>query len=129
MPYHSVRITPVDLTSKRSTYEIGTRWSKFDKKDHTGEAYTLASEGHKILRWDSNDAVVPGDIIEATDWPYAAEMNAAREEQQDAFITQYIENRANRTPEQIAEENFEMRAAFGPGETVVNVLTGERTKL
>lgn len=27
------------------------------------------------------------------------------------------------------EEMFEMRAAFGPGTTVVNVLTGKRTKL
>ena len=40
-------------------------------------------------------------------------------------VAQYIEAQKNRTPEQIAEERFEARAAFGPGEKMVNVLTGE----
>ena len=31
------------------------------------------------------------------------------------------------TPEEIAEERFEMRAALGPGVEVVNIVTGERT--
>ena len=30
-------------------------------------------------------------------------------------------SQANRTPEEINEEMFEMRAAFGPGQKVVNV--------
>lgn len=44
-------------------------------------------------------------------------------------IEDYKEARAARTAEQIAEERFEMLAAFGEGETVVNILTGETTKL
>lgn len=44
-------------------------------------------------------------------------------------IKQYIENQAKRTQEQRDEELFEMRAAFGEGETVVNIFTGEVTKL
>jgi hypothetical protein len=35
-----------------------------------------------------------------------------------------LSRRANSTFEQIAEEQFEMRAAFGPGETVINLFTG-----
>ena len=50
-------------------------------------------------------------------------------EETDRFIEEWKKNRANRSAEEIAEERYEMRAAFGPGETVVNVLTGERTKL
>jgi len=50
-------------------------------------------------------------------------------EETDRFIEEYKKNRANRSAEEIAEERYEMRAAFGPGETVVNVLTGERTEL
>lgn len=42
-------------------------------------------------------------------------------------IAQYRKAQANRTPEQIAEHQYELRAAFGPGETVVNMLTGETT--
>lgn len=45
------------------------------------------------------------------------------------FLADYRAAQAARTPEQIAEERAEMRAAFGPGETVVNVLTGARTTL
>ena len=44
------------------------------------------------------------------------------------FFAEYKENQANRSDEQRAEEAFEMRAAFGPGETVVNVITGETTR-
>jgi hypothetical protein len=38
----------------------------------------------------------------------------------------HINDLANRTNEQIAEEDFELRAAFGEGETVLNVITGKR---
>jgi hypothetical protein len=40
-------------------------------------------------------------------------------------IDQYNEVHANRNPKQIAEEQFEMRAPFGAGETVDNLFTGE----
>jgi hypothetical protein len=43
----------------------------------------------------------------------------------DAFLMHYIESRKNRSAEQRREEMFEMRAAFGPGERVVDALTGE----
>tara|TARA_R110000765_G_scaffold176337_2_gene281441 strand:+ start:50 stop:472 length:423 start_codon:yes stop_codon:yes gene_type:complete len=43
-------------------------------------------------------------------------------------MEQYTQTQANRTPEEINEEMFEMRAAFGPGEKVVNVITGVVTR-
>ena len=51
---------------------------------------------------------------------------AAREVSNKLAIEAYIKAQANRTPEQIAEERFEARAAVGPGEKIVNVFTGER---
>jgi hypothetical protein len=45
----------------------------------------------------------------------------------DCFLAQYRAAQAARTPEQIAEHAYELRAAFGAGETVVNVITGERS--
>ena len=45
--------------------------------------------------------------------------------QNKEFFVKYAEAQKNRTPEQIEEERFEMRAAFGPGETVVNIVTDE----
>ena len=44
------------------------------------------------------------------------------------FIEAYRRAQSLRTPEQLAEQQFEMRAAFGPDVDVVNVITGERTR-
>jgi hypothetical protein len=50
----------------------------------------------------------------------------ARDVYTEKSIAEYIEAQKNRSAEQIAEERFEARAAYGPGETVVNIITGER---
>ena len=49
----------------------------------------------------------------------------ARDVSNKKAIAAYIKAQANRTEEQIAEERFEARAAFGAGEKVVNIFTGE----
>ena len=49
----------------------------------------------------------------------------AKSTQDRAAIFDYIKAQANRTEEQIAEERFEARAAFGPGEKITNIFTGE----
>jgi hypothetical protein len=94
---------------------------------HPSLAYTLKSEDYKIIRWASNDAVVPNDIMEKLEWPHKEAMKTARAKQTQAAINSYIESQSNRTPDQLAEEAYEMRAAFGKGVKVVNVFTGERT--
>jgi len=53
----------------------------------------------------------------------------ARKGHLDETVAQYREARAAMTPEQRAEEIAEMRASFGPGGKVVNVITGEITQL
>jgi hypothetical protein len=53
----------------------------------------------------------------------------AREVNDARCIAAYIEGRKNMSEEAKAEELFEMRAAFGEGEKVVNMLTGEVTYL
>ncbi len=50
----------------------------------------------------------------------------AREVHTTAFLKEYRVAQLNRTAEQIAEERWEARAAFGPGETIVNMITGEK---
>jgi len=49
----------------------------------------------------------------------------AKSAQDRAAITEYIKAQSNRTEEQLAEERFEARAAFGPGEKITNIFTGE----
>ena len=41
-------------------------------------------------------------------------------------LAEYTVAQKNRTAEQIQEERWEARAAFGPGETIVNMITGEQ---
>lgn len=84
-----------------------------------------------IVFWKSNDRSPFEDML--TDFMEAGFISqenvdltvAAKKEQDRAAIAGYIVAQANRSEEQKAEELFEMRAAFGPGEKVVNIFTGE----
>ena len=85
-------------------------------------------DANGIFRWKSNNAVVPTSILEdAEAAPEVIKANkAARDKELDAFVAE-LRSRPPRQPSD--EEMFEMRAAFGRGATVVNVLTGQTIKL
>lgn len=95
--------------------------------DFNTDSYFDAENG--VYRWKSNDQIPFDDMLEENGIPadVRAKCVEVRDAELSAFVAEYKKARANRTPEQIAEEEFEMRAAFGPGERVVNVLTGETT--
>ena len=88
-----------------------------------------------VCRWKVNGNCVPTDILEfyceagVITPEVLHDTESAALKDMEAFIEQYKEARANRSPEEIAEERAEMRAAFGPGEWVLNVFTGEVTEL
>jgi hypothetical protein len=85
-----------------------------------------------VGRWTPKGNFLPMDIARFAQYlGYDIDLEkheAEKDAHTAAFLEEYIENQKNRTPEQIAEERFELLAAFGPGETVVNVITGERTQ-
>ena len=90
----------------------------------TSDAYT---DNGLVWRWVSNNAVCPLDAAAEYGIPVdAAAQAAARDAELTAFVASYKAARKNRRPS--AEERFELRAAFGRGRTVVNILTGERTR-
>lgn len=88
-----------------------------------------------IVRWDTNDRVPPGDCVAeiAAAFPDlaidVAACTAQRAQESLEAMREYREARAHRSDAQRAEESAEMRAAFGPGSTVVDVITGERFKI
>ena len=128
MPYHQVGlkiVPPTDPNADRIFWELSTQWSQYSAST-VGTAYTDISDDYKIIRWASNDNVIPSDIMDGIIWPHKAAMDVERNVQTRAVLDGYIEAQANRTPEQIAEEDFEMRAAFGEGTSVFNVITGTR---
>ena len=79
--------------------------------------------------WNSNGNYLPADcaeILSHTDFPFSLEETAkARKAQNEAFLETYRKNYKGSSE----EEKAEMRAAFGTGATVVNVITGQRTRL
>ena len=50
----------------------------------------------------------------------------ARDEYVERSLAEYRVAQSQRSAEQIREERLEALAAYGPGETVVNIITGER---
>lgn len=82
------------------------------------------------LRWKSNDRVPMEDMLGfwvelgLIDEDTKKLSNLAREEEDKEFLSRYRAQQANR--QVTAEEAYEMRAAFGPGVNVVDVITGRK---
>lgn len=77
---------------------------------------------HRPLMADAMAELLDAGLCTESDVDATA---AAREVSNKLAIAAYIKSQNNRTEEQIREERFEARAAFGPGEKIVNVFTGE----
>jgi hypothetical protein len=100
---------------------------RLDKEFETNT--TVDSEG--VVRWKSNNSVPPKEVLEF--WKHQnkefnyKKSNEVEEKETEKFIQEYRESRKNYVPSE--EEMFEMRAAFGPGEQVVDIITGQKIKL
>lgn len=85
---------------------------------------------HGELRWNSNDSCPMKDMLdEMLQAGLISEQTAnitleCRAKDTEEFIRAYAAEMA--AQEASTEEEYEMRAAFGAGATVVNVLTGKR---
>ena len=107
------------------TIRTFTQTDSLTRQSFTSNAYT--EDGGRTWRWESNGSYCPLDAAASYGIPVdVAAQAAAREAELAAFAADYRAARKNRRPS--AEERFELRAAFGRGRTVVNVLTGERTR-
>lgn len=100
-----------------------------DKLTRDFETEAFVKDG--VVRWNSNKRIPPIEILDfwkyiGLDFDYEKSLKIQNEE--DAiFIAQYKESMKNYKPSE--EEIFEMRAAFGAGEKVVNIITGQMIQL
>ena len=119
----------------RFEQEISGALGAFWKKNAEGEVKRLLDKADDIeveadgaAKWKTNGSYLPSEVIEKLAYggfEFSPEATRAkREEQTTAFLRDYRKN--HRTTE---EEKNEMRAAFGPGQTVINIITGERIAL
>ena len=79
-----------------------------------------------VARWNSNNRCVPIDCLEKYNIPVNPFVQKiAIDKETNEFLAEYRKN-----PPVYDEETLcEMRATFGPGATVVNVITGKKIKL
>lgn len=110
---------------------LGEFWRKNAEKE-IAEMQAKADNGEIILdeqggaMWAKVKRYLPSDCAEKlshTTFTFSLE---ATEAGRDAQIASFLANYTHRTTE---EERIEMRAAFGTGTTVVNILSGERIRL
>ena len=115
---------------------LGSYWAenakkeirKMEERQITGEIF-FGADG--VVRWTSNNPVMPKDCREILSHTVYRDLfnedasRAAEEAETTAFLEAYRKN--YKGPGE--EEKVEMRAAFGTGATVVDVITGERIRL
>ena len=115
---------------------LGSYWAenakkeirKMEERQINGEIF-FGADG--VVRWTSNNRVMPRDCREILSHTvyrdlYSEEASRAAEEAETAtFLESYRKN--CKGPGE--EEKAEMRAAFGAGTTVVDIITGERIRL
>ncbi len=93
------------------------------KLKNPAEVYNRAG----VLYWKSNDHPVPASVFKDAFLVASPAQVKAEGLATEAFLNDYRKVMADHEPS--GEELYEMRAAFGAGETVVNVITGKVTKL
>ena len=109
-------------------YEVTYENARYCQSARTSEATLTDVGGHATLLWNSSGNAIPTDIMEGSNWTEEAiaEHAAGKSIKSREAISRYIAARKNMSAEAREEEAYERRANFEPGETVVNVLTGER---
>ena len=101
---------------------------KMEESQMNGEIF-FGADG--VVRWTSNNRVMPKDCREILSHTAYRDLfseeasRAAEDAETAAFLESYRKNYTGPSE----EEKAEMRAAFGTGSTVVDVITGKRIRL
>jgi hypothetical protein len=100
------------------------KWNAGEVKTQDGACGWLMADGEfRPLMSDAMQELKDAGLVDQTTVTRTA---VARDIHTTAFLKEYTVAQKNRSAEQIREERWEARAAYGPGETVVNIITGEQ---
>ena len=115
------------------TGQLGEFWKKHAKEEVT-KAVVKANESAIIeedgaIKWKINGNYIPDDFCEKLEYAgynFSREATRrAREKQDKKFIEEYKKNQSEPTEEELEE----MRAVFGKGKTIVDVISGREIRL
>lgn len=114
------------------TGQLGAFWIRSAQEEACAareKFYKDAYVEDNVVRWKSNGRIPHDDMLEKMEYMGCEfdriKSNEVRD-QEDAAALAKLRNQKSRHS---AEELHEMRAAFGTGATVVNILTGEKIHL
>lgn len=99
---------------------------KLQEKADNGE---ILVDENGAASWKSNGRALPSDCAEKLSWTtldFSIEATAAKRDEETA---RSLESYRRSYMGPAAEERMEMKAAFGKGTTVVDIITGERIRL
>lgn len=85
----------------------------------------VTADANGVIRWNRNKAIVPTFVYQDAYCYCPQVQQEAYDKDSQAFLAGY--RAADPKPD--AEQIAEMTAEFGPGTTVVNIISGRRTKL
>lgn len=99
-------------------------------KENIETGSTIDEKG--IMRWKSNNRIPPLDCLEFAAFGLKMPVNvpacvAQGDRETQEAIREYRNQAGKRNPS--PEERFEMEAAFGRGEAVVDIISGRRIQL
>ncbi len=120
------------LTNESSQQDTETGYTIQQLRMNFATATVMQNKGvETVCRWDSNGRIPFEDMLNdfrdlgLISQAVVTNSLATREVEDRAFLKEYVEAQKNRSPEAIAEERAEARAAHGPGVNMVNVFSGE----
>jgi hypothetical protein len=104
-------------------------WKQKEKEKNAAMKSEAYEDVHGVWRWKSNNNVPFEDMLLCWNLDLLTLQKCiyARKADTEKFFEEYRKQMENYEPS--PEELFEMRAAFGEGVKVVNVLTGKTTQL
>lgn len=118
-----------ELSGSLGAYWKASAEKEIEKMQARADNDEIRTNMNGAAFWNSNGNYLPADcaeILSHTDFPFSLEETAkAREAQTAAFLEDYRKSYT----EPGEEEKAEMRAAFGTGSTVVDIITGKRIRL
>ena len=113
---------------------LGEFWTKqaeeeIAKMQERVDNHEIGTNMNDAAFWNSNGRYLMDDVAEKlsfTDFPFSVEeTKKAGEAQDELFFENYRKNYQGPSEEELAE----MQAAFGPGTTVVDIITGQEISL
>lgn len=121
----------MELSGELGPYWVKSAREEINKMQDRADRGEILKEEDGAVKWKRSGNYLPEDCVEKLSYTHFKFSPEATRKKRDAQTEQslnaYRESRKNHSYS--AEELFEMRAAFGSGATIVDVITGQKITL